>query len=75
MGLKITACMHSWDNFSTRDSRNQTQLPLLKRLEQKQDTAHVHTPPRGEQNAKPLPARLLDTHLPHIRNKLTPTRS
>ena len=43
MGLKITACMCSWDKLWTKDTKRpkKPQLPLLKGLEQNQGTAHA----------------------------------
>ena len=36
MGLKVTARIHGWGKLWTQDTDKKTQLPLLKRVEQKQ---------------------------------------
>ena len=42
MGLKITACICSWDRFWTKDTkRPKTQLPFLKNLEQNLSEARI----------------------------------
>ena len=43
VGLKITACLHSWgESWTSKIQRDQkAQLPFLRSLEQKQDTVHA----------------------------------